>query len=56
MRSSNGYMVAFSLYTGKSSEKKDFGLGGDVVLSLIAQGKLPANSGVKIYFDNYFTS
>lgn len=31
-------------------------MGGDVVLSLIAQGKLPANSGVKIYFDNYFTS
>ncbi|XP_060801591.1 piggyBac transposable element-derived protein 3-like [Amyelois transitella] len=53
---STGYMVAFSVYTGKATEKKDFGLGGDVVLSLVEQGKLPSKSGVKIYFDNFFTS
>ncbi|CAH2088127.1 unnamed protein product [Euphydryas editha] len=53
---SPGYMVAFSVYTGKSSEKKDFGLGGDVILNLIEQRKLPAKSGIKVYFDNFFTS
>lgn len=56
MCASSGYMTAFSLYTGKSSDKKDFGLGGDVVLTLIELGKLPAQSGIKIYFDNFFTS
>lgn len=53
---STGYMVSFSAYTGKTAEKKDFGLGGDVVLNLIELGKLPSESGIKIYFDNFFTS
>ncbi|KAF9419654.1 hypothetical protein HW555_003932 [Spodoptera exigua] len=56
MCASTGYMTPFSLYTGKSSEKKDFGLGGDVVLTLIELGKLPAQNGIKLYFDNFFTS
>ncbi|CAK1554360.1 unnamed protein product [Leptosia nina] len=56
MCASTGYMLAFSLYTGKSSEKKDFGVGGDVVLNLITLSKLPPNSGIKLFFDNYFTS
>lgn len=49
-------MVAFNIYTGKSAEKKDFGLGGDVVLNLTELAKLPSHNGVKIYFDNFFTS
>lgn len=54
MCASSGNMTAFSLYTGKSSDKKDFGLGGDIVLTLVELGKLPAQSGIKIYFRQFF--
>lgn len=52
--SSSGYMYGFQIYTGKTSDKnKLFGLGGDVVLSLLDQVQLPSNAGYKIYMDNY---
>lgn len=54
----NGYMLAFDIYTGKSAqtEKRDFGLGGQVVLSLIDLTGIPSIEGYKLFFDNYFTS
>lgn len=55
--SSSGYMYGFQIYTGKdSSNEKQFGLGGDVVVSLLKQVEVPPNHGHKLYFDNYFTS
>ena len=51
----NGYCVAFDIYTGKSTRERQFGLGGDVVLSLLRNAKIDSNMGYKIYFDNYFT-
>lgn len=54
--SSSGYMVAFDIYTGKNNTEKRFGIGGDVVVSLIKSAEVPASSGFQIYFDNYFSS
>ncbi|XP_030763273.1 piggyBac transposable element-derived protein 2-like [Sitophilus oryzae] len=52
-----GYCVTFDIYTGKSDARENkFGLGGDVVLTLLENAKICPNSGYKIYFDNYFTS
>lgn len=55
--SNNGYCVTFDIYTGKSKIRENqFGLGGDVVMSLLKNARITPNSGYKIYFDNYFTS
>lgn len=55
--SSAGYMLSFDVYTGKDEiKKREFGLGGDVVLHLIKAAGVPPNKGHKIFFDNYFTS
>lgn len=56
--SSNGYMYAFDVYTGKNKEasRTELGVGGDVVMNLIKKAKVPCNKGFKVYFDNYFTS
>lgn len=54
--SNTGYMVSFDIYTGKSTNEKQFGLGGDVVISLVNSAGIPSNKGFKLYFDNYFTS
>lgn len=52
---SEGYMIAFDIYTGKSDKEKQFGLGGDTVISLIKLAGVAPNTGFKLYFDNYFT-
>ncbi|XP_054259672.1 piggyBac transposable element-derived protein 2-like [Macrosteles quadrilineatus] len=55
--SSSGYLVAFDIYTGKDTDRLDkFGLRGDVVMRLVEKAQVPANSGHKLYIDNYFTS
>lgn len=55
--SNSGYMYGFQIYTGKDdSQKKQYGIGGDVVVSLLQQVEVPPNQGFKLYFDNYFTS
>ena len=44
--STNGYMISFEIYTGKSNTvEKVFGLGGDVVMSLLHQSEVPPNHG-----------
>ncbi|KAL3269276.1 hypothetical protein HHI36_008354, partial [Cryptolaemus montrouzieri] len=48
-------VLTFEIYTGKSDNEKQFGLGGDVVLSLIRLAGLEEKKGHKLYFDNYFT-
>lgn len=53
---SNGYMVVFDIYTGKSDKAKKFGIGGDTIVSLIQAAEIPQNQGFKIFFDNYFSS
>lgn len=54
--SSSGHMYGFEIYTGKNVNKeKHFGLGGDVVISLLEKVQLPSSQGYKIYMDNYFT-
>lgn len=53
---SNGYMVAFDIYTGKSNKEKTFGIGGDTVVHLIEAAEIQGNQGYKLYFDNYFSS
>ncbi|KAJ8909477.1 hypothetical protein NQ315_015407 [Exocentrus adspersus] len=54
----NGYLLAFDIYTVKSTEpgRHEFGLEGQVVLSLLDLAGIPSNAGYKLYFDNYFTS
>lgn len=55
--SSSGYLINFSIYTGKdSSRESTFGLGGDVVVKLIEQAGIPSNCGHKLFIDNFFTS
>lgn len=55
--SSSGYLLAFEIYTGKSDTKeKVFGIGGDMVISLIKQANISPNKGYKLFFDNYFSS
>ncbi|XP_050297255.1 piggyBac transposable element-derived protein 3-like [Anthonomus grandis grandis] len=54
--SSNGYMISFEIYTGKSDAEKVFGLDGDVVMSLLHKSEVPSNQGYKIFVNNYFTS
>lgn len=52
----NGYVSRFSVYQGKEEvvdEFIDFGLGERVVLNLT---KPFWNRGMKVFFDNYFTS
>lgn len=57
---SNGYLLAFDIYMGKQptldNENKTFGIGGNVVLSLLEKANIPPHKGYQIYFDNYFTS
>ncbi|GLV46810.1 hypothetical protein CBL_20956 [Carabus blaptoides fortunei] len=55
---SNGYMIASFIYTGKNeaSPYREFGLGGEVVLELLKLAGVPPQKGFKIFFDNYFTS
>lgn len=56
----NGYIYRTILYTGKANSenqadiRKEFGLGGDVVLSLLKDIKLGDNH--KVHMDNYFSS
>ena len=48
--SSNGYMISFEIYTGKSNTvEKVIGLGGDVVMSLLHQSKVPSYHGHKFF-------
>lgn len=55
--SNSGYMYGFDIYMGKDATKeKQFGIGGDVVMSLLNKIEVPPNQGYKLYFDNYFTS
>lgn len=55
--SSNGYLLAFDIYTGRNPQNvARFGLGGDIVLKLIEKAEVPDNSGHKLYIDNFFTS
>jgi hypothetical protein len=35
---------------------KKFGIGGDVVISLMKSANIPSHAGYKLYFDNYFSS
>lgn len=54
----DGYIYSFDIYTGKagnddSNLRKEFGLGGEVVLKLTDHLK---NKNHKVFFDNYFTS
>lgn len=52
--SSNGYLFQCDIYTGKSNEKGDLGLGGDVIMKLLKVVENAHNHVV--YFDNFFTS
>jgi hypothetical protein len=48
---SNGYMISFEVYTGKSqnnNEERIFGLGGDVVLKLLEKSEILSNKGYKV--------
>ena len=59
---SNGkYSLSFDLYMGKKENEAidtvlNIGLGGNVVLNLIAKANLPSNHNHILFFDNYFTS
>lgn len=57
LASSDGYVYAFDIYTGKSSKAKlseyTFGLGGDVVVQLLQTVEREFHA---VYFDNFFTS
>ncbi|CAB4064699.1 unnamed protein product [Lepeophtheirus salmonis] len=57
--SKGGYLYAFDLYMGKSSNTESsnyskFGVVGNVILSLIGQAKIPRNEDYKIFYDNFF--
>lgn len=54
---SNGYLVNFDVYTGKSDVRAPsfFGVGGDIVIKLLTES-IPPNLGYTTFFDNYFTS
>lgn len=55
--SSTGYLLNFSIYTGKSDcPVSSLGLGGSVVMDLITKANIPPNKGHKLYFDRFFTS
>lgn len=55
--SSKGYMYGFDIYCGKDKDVNyEMGLGADVVVGLLEQVSVPAHSGHKIYFDNFFTT
>lgn len=54
----DGYVFKFDIYTGKAGNydtnlRKEFGLGGEVVLKLTDHLK---SKNHKVFFDNYFTS
>jgi hypothetical protein len=54
---STGYMVAFDIYLGKNADTvKKFGIGGDVVISLMKSANIPSHAGYKLYVDNYFST
>jgi hypothetical protein len=54
---STGYMVAFDIYVGKNADTvKKFGIGGDVVISLMKSANIPSHAGYKLYVDNYFST
>ncbi|XP_052453856.1 piggyBac transposable element-derived protein 4-like isoform X27 [Carassius gibelio] len=52
--SSNGYIVDFSVYTGKNSFPADRGLSYDAVMSLLDREHL--GSGYHVYMDDFYTS
>ena len=59
--SNGGYLHSFDLYMGKKENEAidtvpNIGLGGNVVLNLIAKANLPSNHNHVLLFDNYFTS
>lgn len=43
-------MINFEIYTGKSDSEKVFGLGGDVVRSLLQKAGVPADNGHTYFF------
>ena len=49
----NGYMSQFQVYTGKTGNTPETGLGGKVVMSL---SEAYQNTFRHVYFDNFFTS
>ena len=57
LASSNGYVYAFDLYTGKSNIEKTYesslGLGGKVVVDLL---QILEKEYYAVYFDNFFAS
>ncbi|XP_059402818.1 piggyBac transposable element-derived protein 4-like [Carassius carassius] len=52
--SSNGYIVDFSIYTGKNCFPADHGLSYDAVMSLLDHKVL--GSGYHVYMDDFYTS
>ena len=59
--SNGGYLHSFDLHMGKKENKAmdtvpNIGLGGNVVLNLIAKANLPSNHNHILFFDNYLTS
>lgn len=54
LASADGYLFHFIPYSGKSDKERVFGLGGEVITSLLGQLENPNNH--KVYFDNFFTS
>ena len=59
--SNGGYLHSFNIYMGKKENEAfdivpSIGLGGNVVLNLIAKANLPSNHNHILFFDNYFTS
>ena len=53
MDASNGYVSAFQVYTGKSGDTTEHGLGGRVVKDLTVDLK---DTHRHVYFNNYFSS
>ena len=59
--SNGGYLHSFDIYMGKKENEAidtvpNIGLGGNVVLNLIAKANLPSNHNHILFFDNYFTN
>ena len=57
MCSSSEYIYTVDVYVGKSKDTRSYlGMGGDVVMKLLKKAKVPSHTGLKVYFNNYFTS
>lgn len=55
--SASGYLISFDLYCGKDASRVyEFGLGGDVVTTLLEHAEVPSESGHKLFIDSFFTS